>query len=323
MGLFDFFRGRLNKGNKPGGPLEVSFSSSYDTLRIWSIDFYGQYSKSPNGEYIIACQDSEYRGKSGGGFRESGYGRTILLRNKQLVYQIGMQRPFKGAVSNNGIGAIYDIGFGESPKGTFCVLSPDGEPIITYQKGASYPTPGISDRGEISWLSTGNELFFFSLPKRCLLFQLIEHQPPERVEIAENQLHVTLRSITRKYDSSGALLNSDEVEKAELKWLVDKGDSFSLEAKAAELLDNLKSGHRQPQSAMAEIDMLLETALERENDDTGKARIHRRLGEGAEAIGDKVGAKHQYIQALRYDPKVGVKRALASIEKELARKKHQ
>jgi hypothetical protein len=261
MVLFDFFRGKKNKESKSDGPLEISFSSSYDTLRIWSIDFYGQYSKSPNGEYIIACQDSDYRGNSGGGFRESGFGRTILLRNKHLIYQIDMQRPFKGAVSNDGIAAIYDIGFGESPKGTFFLLDAVGEPTIRYQKGASYPTPGITDKGELSWLSTGNELLFFSLPKRGLLFQLIEHQPPERVEIVDNHLHVTLRSITREYDSSGKLLNGDEVAKGELKWLLEKGDSFSLEAKAVDMLNNLRSEHRERQSVMTEIDMLLETAL--------------------------------------------------------------
>ena len=321
MGLFDFFRGKKNKESKSGGPLEISFSSSYDTLRIWSIDFYGQYSKSPNGEYIIACQDSDYRGNSGGGFRESGFGRTILLRNKHLIYQTDMQRPFKGAVSNDGVAAIYDIGFGESPKGTFYVLDAAGKPIIRYHKGASYPTPGIMDKGELSWLSTGDELLFFSLPKRGLLFQLIEHQPPERVEIVDNHLHVTLRSITRQYDSSGKLLNSDEVAEGELKWLLENGDSFSLETKAVDMLDNLKSEGRQRQSVMTEIVLLLETALKRTNDDTVKARIHRRWGEAAEAIGDKVGAKKQYVQALRYDPKVGVKRALTSIEKELAGKK--
>ena len=108
MGLFDFFK-RKSKPVEPSNSKEYpDISATERFLTVTSIDFFGLFSSSPNGIYMVGLDDSDYRGGSRGGYSESGEGRCILIEGERLLYQTDMKRPWKAEVSNDGVVALYD-----------------------------------------------------------------------------------------------------------------------------------------------------------------------------------------------------------------------
>ncbi|MCL5035850.1 MAG: hypothetical protein M1269_01920 [Chloroflexi bacterium] len=72
------------------------------SLNIQSLDFFGNFSKSPDGRFIIAWDDTDK--KSGiGGFREQGMGEFLLIDRSAPILKRKLQRPNAGKVANNGI----------------------------------------------------------------------------------------------------------------------------------------------------------------------------------------------------------------------------
>ena len=61
-------------------------------LRIDSLDFFGQYYKSPNGEFIIAWHDGDPVRKCSG-FRSEGEGTYFLLSKDSIILSGRMERP--------------------------------------------------------------------------------------------------------------------------------------------------------------------------------------------------------------------------------------
>jgi len=139
---------------------------------------------------------------------------------------------------------------------------------------------------------------------------------PERIERAENEILITLRGFDRRYSIDGKLLNAEKVEKAEREYTIEHGTGYELYYMADKILkqEDLKK-LRGPE--LHEVYLLLTNALERNISDSYKAKVHRCLGEVIESKGDAVEALKQYKMAIKYDPKVGVKRALDRLEKAL------
>lgn len=319
MGFLDFFKRKDTQpeANQENSQLRIHFTSGYDLLHIWDLGFGGRYSKSSNERYIVACQDPPYHDDGEGNFKESGCGIFILLKDQKLVYQKEMERPYKAAVSNTGIVALYHIGFGENPKAHFCLFDKDANELMKYEVDASSPKYFIDERGELAWLVTGNnQVFLFSVSPPRFLFQIDDFDALKAVQGHDGEIHVDFRGILRRYDTAGILRNSDDVEKAELEWFFKSGEPYRLERKADDILstgdfDSLE------ETKIKTIRSLLETATQKESETWYKAKLHRKLGEFLERIEDKVGALKQYTIAVEYDPKVGCKRALGRLEKEM------
>ena len=319
MGLLGFFKrkGKDKKPPKSAKTRDISISASDGYLRIWAIDFFGPYAKSPGGKYIVGWQDFDYKGGSRGGYRENGFGRVILVSGNKILFHVDMARPSEPVVSDKGIVAIHDIGFGEKPRGTFYILDQGGKKLVEYHVNASLPDCGISSQSELAWISTGNhQLLIFSVSPPEFLFEIEDIDLPDSVSVRGTEILVTFRGISRRYDRSGHLLNPEEIEIAELKWLLQTGDPYRLERKAVELLKNGDSEPLPPE-AIKTIQSLLEKAIYKQPEAWHKAKLHRKLGELAESQGDQLEALKQYTLAIEYDPKVGCKRALARLEKAL------
>src|SRR3990172_1142232 len=79
-------------------------------VRIQSLDMFGPYSESENGQYLLIRQDSD-RERGIGGYRDSGNGRFALVNKGQVVYVDEWERPTEGEVSNTGTFAITDTLF--------------------------------------------------------------------------------------------------------------------------------------------------------------------------------------------------------------------
>lgn len=107
MGLLDLIFGSKKKEKEKSHPrgsgagTELRFLDNF--IRISSLGFFGQFNKSPSGEWIVGWSDSDPEGCIGG-HRESGHGRYILYNtvNKKLVLQGKLERPNSADVANNG-----------------------------------------------------------------------------------------------------------------------------------------------------------------------------------------------------------------------------
>ncbi|EFK06836.1 tetratricopeptide repeat protein [delta proteobacterium NaphS2] len=317
MGLLDFFK-RKRKSTTPhiktGHP---NISTVDDFLMIKAIDFYGPFSSSPNGKYMVGLDDSDYRGTRRGGHRESGDGRCVLVEDESLLYQVDMERPWTAAVSDNGIVALYDIGFDGKGPDSFYVLDLEGNTIIDHQAQARDPVCGLSLAGDLAWLHTGfQQCLVFSVDPSRFLFEIEVFYPPQHIEKKGETFEVAYKGINRIYDTDGTLLNYREIAESEVGWVIENGNQYELERKANELLKAIEVGTLGT-DAKNSVRLLLESAAKKAPQSPHKAKFHRKLGELAESLNDKVEALKQYTLAIEYDPKVGCKRALAKLEKEL------
>src|SRR5438270_3767090 len=98
------------------GPLKVETIAEHPLLiTIRSLDFIGSLEESQNQTFAVAFADNcrTQDGSLCGGSRLSGEGEVLLLKEKWLVWQKKIPRPFYACVSNTGIAAICDIGFGQ------------------------------------------------------------------------------------------------------------------------------------------------------------------------------------------------------------------
>jgi len=158
MGLFDFFKTKkkVRGPAKQSNQLHLDFSVAPDFVNISSLnDFFGLYGRSPNKEYIVAWEDKDYRGRRSG-HRESGYGRCILVKDNQLLYQIDMERPNNGSVADNGMVAINDWRFGLKLNGIFYILEKDGSKLIEHHTKVNLLDCGISNSGELAWCNSAS-----------------------------------------------------------------------------------------------------------------------------------------------------------------------
>jgi len=330
MGILDFFR-RKDKSKKPSKStkyLNLSISTSDSFLTVGAIDFFGPFAKAPNGKYILAWQDFDYRGGSIGGNRESGFGRAILISDNQLLYQVDLEMPNDGSVANNGRAAINDWRFGLNLDGIFYVLEKDGSKLIEHPTRANLLKCGICEDGLLAWCKSAssedendsNKVFVFSTSPPKLLFKVDAGEIPERIERTENEILITLKGFNRRYTIDGELLNAEEVREAEKAYTIEHGSGYELFYLAERILQ--KRGPKEiSEDEFQEIHALLTKALHKDISDWYKAKIHRLLGELAESQNDQVKALKHFTLAIEYDPKVGVKRALARLEKTLKQKK--
>ena len=333
MSLLDFFR-RKDKSKKPTKftkDLDISISTSDEFLRIWSIDFFGPFAKSPNDKYIVGWQDFDYRGGSRGGDRESGFGRVILIRDNQILYQVDMERPNDGSVANNGRVAINDWRFGLNLDGIFYVIEKEGSKLIEHLTKANLYTCGISEDGQLAWCnSTSSEdenesdkLFIFSTSPPKLLFKMDGRDTPEKIEKAENEILIRLKGFDRRYTINGELINAEEVRNAEKAYIMEHGSGYDLFYLSEKILKEKGDKDHLSEEQFHEVRNLLLRALEKDISDWHKAKIHRHLGKLAEEKNNQVEAFKQYTLAIEYDPKVGVKKALAKLESALKPKKNE
>jgi hypothetical protein len=294
MGLFDFFKRKKAKKAPPPEREDISSFPDDDFLRVYSINFFGPCSKSPDGQYIVAWQDRDYRSGSGGGLRESGPGRFVLIRDNKLLFQRDLQRPDEARVSNNGHVVINDVMFGDTLRGTFYVFGENGAELIKHYMQANPLDCGISEDGDVAWCTSvysdsqedSDKLFVFATSPPKLLFKVDERDSLENIHIADEEIQITLRGAVRRYSYDGRLLNAEEIREAERVYTIEHGRGYDLIHLADQILAE-KDPRELSGDELQEALSLLTKALQRDISDWHKAKVHRRLGELAEAQGDQ------------------------------------
>ncbi|MEJ2498878.1 MAG: hypothetical protein P8Y49_05750 [Sulfurovaceae bacterium] len=187
MGIFDFLFGRNNKDvtRKPSQHSSKHSASFHnDFVDIPSLGFYGQFERSPSGEWVICWSDSDEQSHRGG-YRESGYGRYILYNifQNKVVLEGKIERPNAGSVADNGNFSIEDWHFGSELSGTFYVFSSSGNELIKKKFQANLYNSAISPNGHFAVCQTanspkddGNILSAFDVEKTQSYFPYIQLQ---------------------------------------------------------------------------------------------------------------------------------------------------
>lgn len=329
MGLFDFIFSKMKTENKEkldigdSTPFRVSFIENF--IEIPSLNFFGPFSKSDSGEWIICWSDSDeedYRG----GCRDGGLGRYVLCNSikKTVVLEGRLERPNSGHVADNGSFSIEDWHFGNKLSGTFYVFSYTGQKLIERPFQANLYNSAISNSGRFAVCQTanapssadGDRFTAFDVNNGSELFSI--HPPTGWAEsylFAEDasQFGVVLNKIgTFYYDKIGNLTDADHFNQARLHC-----ERYDIALSAAEAIiksDNLTDEHAY--EALEACSKALR--LGAENSEFWKAYALKIQGLAHEHLKNDEAALEAFHAALLINPKIGIKRKADALKKKLS-----
>ncbi len=321
MGLLDWlFKKRIPQRHSPrASATDTVFEISSSFITIPSIDYYGLCRHAPGKKWLLSWKDSTPDGIRGGS-RDAGEGRYVLVDVEGNTVRVDarMARPNNGSVADNGTFCLEDWHFGSTLSGTFHVFNEKGVPIITKELSANILDSGISQSGRLAFCTTANsptedahKLFLFDLKEGRQLFAVTPARACERFGFDETALQLVARVAgggEYRYGTDGALLDESAADDALLA-----STNYSDVILTAESM--LK---RKP--AVAELESILAALIRARGlgadgnpawKPTGlkvQGLAHEALGQASEAIGC-------YEEALRLNPKIGIKRKLDSLLK--------
>ena len=283
--------------------------------RIQSIDMFGPYAESENGQYMLIRQDSD-RELGIGGYRDSGNGRFALVKKNQALYIGECERPTEGKVSNTGTFAITDTLFGNQLGSKLYVYSKDGTLLLSHLFSANTLNIGISIDGSHVAVQLCNcdtddsgKLYLFNVNESKVISKFIpETGWADKYEfsIAENTIYLCYRNNRRyAYLFDGTFLDRVRYDRERIE-----------DASPTDLVlivrEKLKvATQEQLPCLLSMIDKAFEGSLS-----DYQALAYRLKGEIHESMGNKKEALSAYQDALKIDPKIGVKQRLKKLEKE-------
>ncbi|MCJ2370767.1 tetratricopeptide repeat protein [Pseudomonas sp. RGM 3321] len=325
MGMLDWLFGKRkavrveSPPKNPGG--RDSFEFEGGLLTVPARDYYGLYKYSPKKAWAISWKDSTPDGRRGG-HREEGDGRYVLIdvANNAVLVDARMPRPNNGAVADNGSFCLEDWHFGSALSGTFHVFTSQGLPVITKVLSANILQSGISRNGLLAYCLTANsptedgrKLALYDLKEGVELFAVTPQRAGEHIGFDEKSRQLVVKVSgggEYRYGADGALVDEDAADEAMLS-----STNYTDVILTAEAM--LKVG-----CSTSELERILAAVIGSRvlgADDNPawkptalkvQGLAHEALGQGREAIGC-------YEEALRLNPKIGVKRKLDSLLKRL------
>lgn len=283
-----------------------SFSDRF--LSIEELQFFGQFSKSPDGRYLVCWSDRSPDRKIGG-HRYEGKGRWLLLRDDQLVAEGRLERPQEGVVSNDGTVLFSDWLFGNDLAGVLAAFSKQGTQLLAKSFSANLADHALSMDGAYAVCQTLNSPGSDDSCKIVLIDvqageELARWEPEPvpilgyEIETGAGLVHVIAEDGDRaSYSFSGSMVNSGEWRAARLR----RGDLNAIKAAIEDAGSN-------PHPAV--VTEILESVkiASKGNTDWLAARALRAQGEFLENLGQSAEALESYDHALRLDPQVGVSR---------------
>jgi len=330
MGLLDFLlrRKKAMSSVQPSfrvtSKKDVSFLDNF--IEIPSLGFFGQFRRSPSGEWVICWSDSDEQNHRGG-YRDSGHGRYVLYNAtpNTVALQGRVERPNSGNVADNGNFSIEDWHFGGELSGTFYVFSSAGRKLIGKKFQANLYNSAISDSGRFAVCQTcnaptgedGNRYTAFDVEGNVELFSI--HPPTgwaDRYTFVEDipQFGVIVNKIgTFYYDIQGHFIDPEKFVTARLYC-----DRYDIVLLAAE--DIIKSPNLNDELANEALEASIRAlSLGAEKDQGWKAVALKIQGLAHEHLRNNEAAIVAFDAALLINPKIGVKRRADSLRKKLAR----
>lgn len=289
--------------------------------------FFGKANISPDKRWVVGCCDSD--GNGVGGNREKGYGRVLLLdyHKDHVIFELAnVARPVAAAIADSGRFIVHDACFGSGLKSELIAVNPDKTEEYRRHFKAIIFNLEISRCGRYAVVQTcnapgedGNILSVMDLQTKTVLFTVTPStgwSSRYKFKVGDDGQLLSLNCEHRgigwfSYSRDGTFNDTC----AYLKSRLEKGD-FSLKILAAkELLDSSVD----EENARIVLDVL-ESAISEGADarpDWG-ATAHRIRGEAFEILGDPTNALSAYEIAINLNPKIGVKRRLTALKKQLS-----
>jgi hypothetical protein len=323
MGMFDWlFRMHKPRDRKPAkAHADMSFVIAGGFLSSPSNDYHGLFKHAPGKSWAVSWNDATPDGRRGG-HREEGEGRYILvdLINNAIVVNARMPRPNNGAVADNGSFCLEDWHFGSTLSGTFHVFTSQGLPIITKVLTANILQSRISRNGLLAYCLTANsptedgrKLALYDLKEGVELFAVTPQRAFERIGFDEKSMELVVKVSgggEYRYGADGALVDEDAADAALLS-----STNYTDVILTAEAM--LKAG-----CSTSELERILAAvigsrALGADDNPAWKPTALKVQGLAHEALGQAREAIGCYEEALRLNPKIGVKRKLDALVKRL------
>jgi len=322
VGFFDFLFGKKAKpGMEPSLPPAAPAQSLEDRFfRLDKPHWFGPYSRSANGRWIVSWRDADPTDMRGG-HRAGGKGAYLLydFLNKEVVLKGRLDRPNNGHVSNAGIFVLEDWHFGDELSGTFYAFNADGHTLLKKTFSANLLTNAVSPNGLLAVCQTANsktedsyKLFLFDLKSGQQRFAATPGAGwtmDYTIDEARNEVIAHIKGLGEfRYDQTGQFVDREELEEATLR----AGDYGAVIPLAERLLQNDLSHAR--------LDQILKAIYRarREGADANsgwKAAALKVTGLAYETLGDPTQAIAAYEQAIAINPKIGVKRRLSALQK--------
>ncbi|HQV54414.1 MAG TPA: hypothetical protein PLX17_02820 [Chitinophagaceae bacterium] len=274
-----------------------------------------EYSKSENGQYILAFCDGDPF-KHIGGYRSEGKGIYFLINNLVLTVMGQIERPNDGKVADNGWFIINDWLFTDNLESVAYCFDDKGNIIIRKKLKANLLTNAISRTGNFALFQTansdnnhGNNLFFYNLKTKGLIWKKkCDFAWPREYSISENEKKINLHYAdigTVSLDWKGNIIDRADYQFKYVSSL--SGDRLVYESLA------LLSGTTPDQTL---INLLEKGVNDNDTSPITKAVGYKFLGEIFET--ENLQKAYAYFEkALEYNPKIGLKRKLLSLKTKL------
>ena len=286
-------------------------------VRIKSLDMFGPFSESDDGQYLLVRQDTD-RERGIGGYRESGNGRFALIDSGQSAFVGECERPTEGEVANTGTFAIIDSLFGDKLGSKLYVYSLDGELQLLHSFSANTFNVGISADGayvvvQLAFSDTDDsgKLYLFDANHS----KIISAFAPETGWADKYVFSVPEKIVSLSYKNNrqyrylfdGTFLDRQLYDRER----VEDASPTELVRIVRERLSD--STNETLPILLLMINRAFEGNLSQHRD--YQALACRLKGEIQEALGDVKQAILAYQEALSIDPKIGVKQKLKKLLK--------
>lgn len=302
--MFGWMKGGKN-GASSAADARIKMTVFNTIVDIPSRQFMGQFAKSPNGKYLLAW----------------GQGKCLLLQDRRIIVDYPAVTPNDGKVADNGTFIVNDWEEAPELRGTFLAVDVTGRLIFKRRFKASLYNNGLARDASLAVCQTCNSpgsadssvLAVFDLVNGVELSAASpESGWAQSYGFETRSRKIGLEYATgRRYDyaAAGGLVDRarwirDELERG--NWVVADRIMQESDGKLApEIKAILRSG-------------LENQAAKRDVEPSTRARCLRVIGECLERDNDVAGALERFEAALKLDAKVGLKRRVEQLKKQLS-----
>lgn len=318
MGLLDFLFGKTTtKATTPkssNNKTDIQIEDSFITIK--SIDYFGLYEKSKDGNWLISWRDKS-QGKSNGEYL------LYDLAKNEIATRGKLERPNSGHVANNGTFTIEDWMNSNSLIGTFNVFSSTGESLFKETLQANILNSGISTNGELAVCQTANNpngddgsvMLAVNVKTNSRLFKIhpeIGWADGYDFDEEKQLIKVVVNSVGKfSYDSNGNFIDAKKYIEARLN-----STEYNIAILACDEI--MKEDNVSVEVAQSVFDSASKAlAKGGVNDSSYKPIAYKSMGLAQLVMGNEKEALKNFDEAMKLNPKIGLKRKADSLRKKL------